>query len=267
MAFSFREIFKNQTNKLSDESRGLSFIRSDEDKAEEICDQEIAKSDEFSPFELIEVKEEENYSNTSENPFDDVNFLTKPEIGLEVDNEDHFIESGFLLEEDEDLSDSDSRRRLLPQDKLKVRPLEDLVPHPKRTGRLKNVCPPSQDIEQRFLISEENVQCFLKLVSDLNEIKESLMLFSKGKDQVRSSLENNEKYFSELTINQIKDLVSIMDAKTDPLSRIDCLKSSLIFIHLSAGVLVLLTEPEESYNDVENKVRLLLKKMDQESLF
>ena len=58
-----------------------------------------------------------------------------------------------------------------------------------------------------------------------------------------------------------------MDAKTDPLSRIDCLKSSLIFIHLSTGVLVLLTEPEESYNDVENKVRLLLKKMGQESLF
>ena len=105
------------------------------------------------------------------------------------------------------------------------------------------------------------------MVSDLNEIKESLMLFSKGKDQVRSSLENNEKYFSELTVNQIKDLVSIMDAKTDPLSRIDCLKSSLIFIHLSAGVLVLLAEPDESYNDVENKVRLLLKKMGQESLF
>ena len=53
MAFSFREIFKNQTNKLSDESRGLSFIRSDEDKAEEICDQEIAKSDEPKKADLI----------------------------------------------------------------------------------------------------------------------------------------------------------------------------------------------------------------------
>ena len=52
MAFSFREIFKNQTNELNDESRGLSFIRSDEDKAEVICDQKVAKSDEFSPFEL-----------------------------------------------------------------------------------------------------------------------------------------------------------------------------------------------------------------------
>jgi hypothetical protein len=267
MAFSFREIFKNQTNELSDESRGLSFIRSDEDKAEAICDQEIAKSDEFSPFELVEVKEEQNYSNPSENQFENINFSNKSEIGLEVDNEDHFIESGFLLDEDEDFSDSDSRRRLLPQDELKVRPLEDLVPLPKRTEPLKNVGLSFQDIEQRFLSSEENVQSFLKLVSDLDEIKESLMLFPKGKDQVRSSLENNENYFSDLTINQIKDLVSIMDAKTDPLSRIDCLKHSLIFIHLSAGVLVLLTEPEESYNDVENKVRLLLKKIGHGSLF
>ena len=136
MAFSFREIFKNQTNELSDESRRLSFIQSDEDKAEEICDQEIAKSDEFSPFELVEVKEEENYSNTSRNPFDNVNFLTKPEIGLEVDNEDHFIESGFLLEEDEDLSDPAARLRLSPQDDPKVSPLEDLDPLPKKTEPL-----------------------------------------------------------------------------------------------------------------------------------
>ena len=85
----------------------------------------------------------------------------------------------------------------------------------------------------------------------------------RDRDQVRSSLENNENYFSDLTISRIKDLVSIMDTKTDPLSRIDCLKHSLIFIHLSASVLVLLTEPEESFNDVENKVRLLLKKMGQ----
>ena len=267
MAFSFREIFKNQTNELSDEFRGLSFIRSDEHKAEAICDQETAKSDEFSPFELVEVKEQQNYSNPSGNQFENMNFSNKSEIGLEVDNEDHFIESGFLLDEDEGFSDSDSRQRLLPKDELKVRPLEDLVPLPKRTGPLKNVGLSFQDIEQRFLISEENVQPFLKLVSDLIEIKESLILLPKGKDQVRSSLENNENYFSDLTISRIKDLVSIMDTKSDPLSRIDCLKHSLIFIHLSAGVLVLLTEPEKSYNDVENKVRLLLKKIGQGSLF
>ncbi len=52
-----------------------------------------------------------------------------------------------------------------------------------------------------------------------------------------------------------------MDARGDPLSRIDCLKHSLSFIHLPIGILVLLTDLEENYRDMENKVMIILQKL------
>ena len=124
-----------------------------------------------------------------------------------------------------------------------MRPLEDLAPLSKRTESLKDV------------------KSFLKLVANLNEVKESLLLFPNGESQVSPSFYNGENYFSDLAVNQIKDLVSLMDVRGDPLSRIDCLKHSLSFIHLPIGILVLLTDLEENYRDMENKVMIILQKL------
>tara|TARA_B100000902_G_scaffold86551_2_gene90755 strand:+ start:5600 stop:6334 length:735 start_codon:yes stop_codon:yes gene_type:complete len=243
MAFSFREIFKNHKNDLSDNYNGLSFIRPVEDNVEADRVKEISESDKFSPFELVEVKEEQNFASTAEDQLENLNFSNVSDMALEIDNEEHFAESAFLLDEDEGSIAKFSQRRGLSRDKLKVRPLEDLAPLSKRTESLKDV------------------KSFLKLVANLNEVKESLLLFPNGESQVSPSFYNGENYFSDLAVNQIKDLVSLMDARGDPLSRINCLKHSLSFIHLPIGILVLLTDLEENYRDMENKVMIILQKL------
>ena len=245
MAFSFREIFKNHKNDLSDNYNGLSFIRPVKDNVEADRVKQISESDKFSPFELVEVKEEQNFASTAEDQLENLNFSNVSDMALEIDNEEHFAESAFLLDEDEDEGSiaKFSQRRGLSRDKLKVRPLEDLAPLSKRTESLKDV------------------KSFLKLVANLNEVKESFLLFPNGEFQVSPSFYNGENYFSDLAVNQIKDLVSLMDVRGDPLSRIDCLKHSLSFIHLPIGILVLLTDSEKSCSDMENKVMILLKKM------
>ena len=243
MAFSFREIFKNHKNDLSDNYNGLSFIQPVEDNVEADRVKEISESDKFSPFELVEVKEEQNFASRAEDQLENLNFSNVSDMALEIDNEEHFAESAFLLDEDEGSIAKFSQRRGLSRDKLKVRPLEDLAPLSKRTESLKDV------------------KSFLKLVANLNEVKESLLLFPNGESQVSPSFYNGENYFSDLAVNQIKDLVSLMDARGDPLSRIDCLKHSLSFIHLPIGILVLLTDLEENYRDMENKVMIILQKL------
>ena len=243
MAFSFREIFKNHKNDLSDNYNGLSFIRPVEDNVEADRVKEISESDKFSPFELVEVKEEQNFASTAENQLENLNFSNVSDMALEIDNEEHFAESAFLLDEDEGSIAKFSQRRGLSRDKVKVRPLEDLAPLSKRTEALKDV------------------KSFLKLVANLNEVKESLFLFPNGESQVSPSFYNSDNYFSDLAVNQIKDLVSLMDVRGDPLSKIDCLKHSLSFIHLPIGILVLLTDLEENYRDMENKVMIILQKL------
>ncbi|MAB60224.1 MAG: hypothetical protein CMO46_06730 [Verrucomicrobiales bacterium] len=243
MAFSFREIFKNHKNDLSDNYNGLSFIRPVEDNVEADRVKEISESDKFSPFELVEVKEEQNFASTAEDQLENLNFSNVSDMALEIDNEEHFAESAFLLDEDEGSIAKFSQRRGLSRDEVKVRPLEDLAPLSKRTESLKDV------------------KSFLKLVANLNEVKESLFLFPNGESQVSPSFYNGENYFSDLAVNQIKDLVSLMDARGDPLSRINCLKHSLSFIHLPIGILVLLTDLEENYRDMENKVMIILQKL------
>jgi hypothetical protein len=243
MAFSFREIFKDHKNDLSDNYSGLSFIRPVEDNVGADRVQEISESDKFSPFELVEVKEEQNFASTAEDQFENLNFSNVSDMALEIDDEEYFAESAFLLDEDEGSIAKFSQRRGLSGDKVKVKPLEDLAPLSNRTESLKDV------------------KTFLKLVANINEVKESLLLFPNGESQGLPSFYNDENYFSDLAVNQIKDLVSLMDARGDPLSRIDCLKHSLSFIHLSIGILVLLTDSEKSCSDMENKVMILLKKM------
>jgi predicted transcriptional regulator YheO len=84
---------------------------------------------------------------------------------------------------------------------------------------------------------------------------------------IASNLETNKSYFTRDLVDRIKSMSLIMEKKRDQLTNINCLNSSLSFIHFSSAELVLLASSEINISEIKPKIMLLFNEIASEGLF
>ena len=284
MSFSFRDLFNGRQQEDDDSSSELSFL---ETRSEESNDFFVESSDEakiVSPFELVEESETPKTSIHNQEIFG-VAPKNQTGDGLSFTNENlnESIESGFLIDDPDDhksetphqidkekeIQSSDewfSPQRILSK-RAKVTPLEDLPPIPASRPSARSDFNSYKNGQELVLNNLPKAKRLLELVNDIEGIQESIFLLNNGESLIASNVDANQSYFTSDLVNRIKSMSLLMKKNRDQLNNINCLNSSLSFIHFSSAELVLLTSLEINVSKIKPKIMSLFDEIASETLF
>ena len=284
MSFSFRDLFNKRQQEDEDDFSELSFL---ETRAEEPNDFFIESEDKVkmvSPFELVETSETHKayIDNQGISAVDSTN---QADDGLSLTNDDlhESIASGFLIDDPVDHKSEtpnqiDKRKEIESSNKwfspqrilskrAKVTPLEDLPPIPASRPSARSDFNSYKNGQELVLNNLPKAKRLLELVNDIEGIQESIFLLNNGESLIASNVDANQSYFTSDLVDRIKSMSLLMKKNGDQLNNINCLNSSLSFIHFSSAELVLLTSLEINVSKIKPKIMSLYDEMASESLF
>ena len=284
MSFSFRDLFNGRQQEDDDSSSELSFL---ETRSEESNDFFLESTDEakiVSPFELVEERETPKTYIHNQDIFD-VDSKNQVGDGLSFTNEDlnESIESGFLIDDPDDHKSEtphqiDKRKKIQSSDKwfspqrilskrAKVTPLEDLPPIPASRPSARSDFNSYKNGQELVLNNLPKAKRLLELVNDIEGIQESIFLLNNGESLIASNVDANQSYFTSDLVDRIKSMSLLMKKNGDQLNNINCLNSSLSFIHFSIAQLVLVTDHELKYDEIKSRIMVLFDEIASDSLF
>ena len=115
-----------------------------------------------------------------------------------------------------------------------MKSLEDLTPIPAPQSSARSDFNAYENGQELVLNNLPKAKRLLELVNDIEGIQESIFLLNNGESLIASNVDANQSYFTSDLVDRIKSMSLLMKKNGDQLNNINCLNSSLSFIHFSS---------------------------------